>query len=147
MTIKYFDDFTLGEIFETQPYTVTAEEITAFAAQYDPQPFHLPGAADLIASGWQTASLNMRLFVTSGWFNPPPGALGLGVKDLRWHRPVRPGDSIRLHITVLELRTSKSNPQNGILTTSFVTLNQRDEEVQTMVSSVLLGRHGRNRED
>lgn len=140
--IKYFEDFALGETHETPPVKVTEAEIISFAEKFDPQPMHLSATApgELIASGWHTASLTMRLFVTSGWYTPPPGALGLGVQDLAWPRPVRPGDWLHLRLEVSGLRTSRSKPGFGILATRMVTLTQDGDIVQTMTTSVLIPR-------
>lgn len=138
----YFEDFSPGDTHETVAVRVSAQSIIAFAESFDPQPMHVsvsvPGG--LLASGWHTASLTMRLFVTCGWYRPPPGSLGLGVTDLSWHRPVRPADSIRLWIEVVGARPSASKPRFGVLTNRFTTLNQRDEIVQTMISSALVAR-------
>jgi acyl dehydratase len=139
---KYFEDFAHGEAFETPPVQVTADDIIRFAAAFDPQPMHLSATAPggLIASGWHTASLTMRLFVTSGWYAPPQGALGMGVQDLTWPRPVHPGALLRLRIEVTGLRISRSKPGFGILSMRMVTLTQDGDAVQTMTTSVLIPR-------
>ncbi len=146
MEYQYFEDFVPGQGFESAPVTLTEAQIIEFAQKYDPQPMHTdPKAAQaitggLIASGWHTASLTMNRLVTSGLFNPAPGALGLGFEYLKWHRPVRPGDSLRLKVEVLEVRESKSKPTHGIVTNKFTTLNQNNEIVQEMKSSVIVAR-------
>jgi len=94
----------------------------------------------LIASGWHTASLTMRLLITGRGYRPAPGTLGLGFDDLRWHRPVRPGDALHLHAELLSARPSASKPDRGIITIRFTTLNQHGEVVQTMTSSALVPR-------
>jgi acyl dehydratase len=115
---NYFEDFAAGDMYETSPVDITKAEIIAFAERYDPQPMHLTGE-NLIASGWQTAALTMRLFVTCEKVGPPPGAIGLGVQELSWLHLVRPGDFLHLKIEVLALRTSGSRPGNGIVTYRF----------------------------
>ncbi|HXU62282.1 MAG TPA: MaoC family dehydratase [Polyangia bacterium] len=115
---------------------LTAEQIKAFAGQFDPQPFHLDEEAakrsifkGLAASGWHTASLTMRLFVESD-VQPVGGYVGLGGEELRWPRPTRPGDTLRVEIQVMETRPSKSHPDAGIVKLQITTFNQNDEVVQ-----------------
>jgi acyl dehydratase len=91
----------------------------------------------LIASGWHTASTTMKLMVTGSNYHPAPGTVGMGFESLKWNQPVRPGDRLRLHLEVLEIRPSKSKPGWGIVTNKFTTLNQRDEPVQEMKSSAI----------
>jgi acyl dehydratase len=140
----YFEDFVVGLKRETAPVTVSAEEIIDFARQFDPQPMHIdPEAAKaitggLIASGWHTASLTMRMLITGGHYNPAPGTLGLGFENLRWLKPVRPGDSLRLRLEVMAVRASRSRPDRGIVTNRFITLNQHDTPVQEMTSSAIV---------
>jgi acyl dehydratase len=125
---------------------VTAEEITAFAAQYDPQPFHLDDAAarqtmfgGLAASGWHTAALTMRLLV-GGEFRPAGGIIGGGMDELRWPRPLRPGDTLRLETEVMEVRPSRSRPQQGLVKARTTTFNQHDEPVQVIVANLIVPR-------
>jgi acyl dehydratase len=125
---------------------VTAEEIVAFASRYDPQPFHLDTAAGaqsvfggLVASGWLTAALTMRLMVKSE-FKFGCGVIGLGVDSLRWPQPVRPQDSLRAVVEVTAMRLSASKPTHGVVKIRTTTTNQRDEPVQIMVSNVLVQR-------
>ncbi len=137
MRERYFEDFTVGQTFHggsTAP--LTAEQIKAFAGQFDPQPFHLDEEAakhsifkGLAASGWHTAALTMRLFVESD-VQPVGGYLGVGGEELRWPRPTRPGDSLRVEIRVLETRASRSRPELGIVKVQITTFNQNDEVVQ-----------------
>jgi acyl dehydratase len=140
----YFEDFVVGSGFETSGVTVTAEEIIAFAKKFDPQPMHVdPQAAEgitggLIASGWHTASLTMSLLITGRQYTPAPGTLGLGFDKLRWNKPVRPGDTLRLRLVVMSKRESTSKPGWGIVSNRFVTLNQHDEPVQEMESSAIV---------
>ena len=140
----YFEDFVVGAAFETPAVTVTAADIIEFATKFDPQPMHTdPAAAEsitggLIASGWHTASLTMKLLITGRQYTPAPGTLGLGFDKLRWLKPVRPGDTLRLRLTVLATRESTSKPGWGIVSNRFVTLNQHDEPVQEMESSAIV---------
>jgi len=140
----YFEDFVVGAAFETPPVTVTEAEIIEFATKFDPQPMHTdPAAAEaitggLIASGWHTASLTMRLLITGRQYTPAPGTLGLGFDKLRWLKPVRPGDTLRLKLEVTATRESASKPGWGIISNKFVTLNQHDEPVQEMESSAIV---------
>jgi acyl dehydratase len=144
VTYQYFEDFEPGQKFESRPVIVTEAEMIDFAKKFDPQPMHTdPEAAKmitggLIASGWYTASVTMHLLVTSGMFNPPPGALGLGFESLKWMKPVRPGDALRLQLEVLAVRPSESRPDRGIVTNKFITLNQHNEPVQEMTSSAII---------
>jgi acyl dehydratase len=148
MDYVYFEDFEPGFTHVTAPVRVTQAQIIAFAEQFDPQPMHTdPVAAasvtgGLIASGWHTASITMRLLITGGFYNPAPGTLGLGFESLRWRLPVRPDDSLRLRLTVLSVRESETRPGFGIVTNKFETLNQHDEVVQDMVSSALTPKRG-----
>ena len=123
-------------------------EVDAISAcrGFDPQRFHLDDEAaqatifrGLAASGWHTAALTMRLLVESE-FRPAGGIVGAGVDDLRWPRPVRPGDELRVESEVLELRPSKSRPQQGIARLRVTTLNQDDEVLQTYVASLVMQR-------
>jgi acyl dehydratase len=144
MDYQYLEDFHPGQVFESEPATVSEAEIIEFAQKYDAQPMHIdPVAAQsitggLIASGWHTAALTMNLFITAGFYNPAPGALGLGCESLKWPRPVRPGDSLRLRLEVLTVRPSTRRPGSGVITNRFTTLNQNNDIVQQMVSSVMI---------
>jgi acyl dehydratase len=137
MREHHFEDFHVGQKFHGGPApALTAEQIKAFGAQFDPQPFHLDEEAaketffkGLAASGWHTAALTMRLFVDSD-VKPVGGYVGAGGEDLRWPRPTRPGDVLRVEIEVVEKRASKSRPEMGIVKVRLTTFNQRDEVVQ-----------------
>lgn len=144
----FYEDLAVGRVFRTASVDVTAEEITSFAARYDPQPFHLdPEAArqtvfgGLVASGWMTAGLTMRLMV-DGEFKFGRGVVGLGVETLQWPRPVRPGDRLTAAVEIAALRASESKPQFGVAKIRTTTTNQRGETVQVMVSNVLVPRRG-----
>jgi acyl dehydratase len=145
-TALYYEDMAVGRTYATASVDVTAEEVAAFAARYDPQPFHLdPVAAKqsvfggLVASGWMTASLTMRLMVKSE-FNFGTGVVGLGVDTLRWPKPVRPGDTLTATIEVTATRASESKPGFGVAKLKTTTKNQHGEVVQVMVSNVLVRR-------
>lgn len=146
MSEKYLEDLHVGDRFGSDTIEVTAESIMAFARDFDPQPFHLdPAAAEqsvfkgLVASGWHTAAMSMKLFVT-GELRPAGGSVGLGVDELRWPRPVKVGDTLRLETEILEVRPSQSKPDRGIIRIRNVTTNQRGEIVQSFVASVLVRR-------
>ncbi len=132
---RYFDDWHEGEVFETDSHLMTEERIRSFAEEFDPQPFHVDPAAatasiygGIIASGWHTGSVMMRL-LTSLLGEASMGAPGL--TNLRWSVPVRPGDRVRLRMTVLEVRASASKPDRGLLRSRNDLLNQHDEVVMS----------------
>jgi acyl dehydratase len=118
--IEWFDDFKVGMRFSTGEKLVTHEDIVRFAREFDPQPFHLDDNAaqhtvlkGIAASGWHTAALAMRLILETRPFGPHP-VFGLGVDELRWLAPIRPGDVIRLEGEVVELTPSKTRPQGVV---------------------------------
>ena len=119
-------------------FTISEAEIIAFAKEYDPQPFHVDPAAaaagpvgGLIASGWQTASLTMRLLVEH-FFSGETALGAAGVDEIRWPRPVRPGDTLRVRATILDARRSRSKPDRGIVRSMTEITNQAGEIVMTM---------------
>jgi acyl dehydratase len=125
---------------------VSAERIKSFAAEFDPQPFHLDDAAargsifrGLAASGWHTAAMTMRLLVESE-LEPAGGIVGAGFDEFRWPAPVRPGDELRVEIEVLEVRPSKSRPDIGVVKIRTTTLNQKGEAVQVNVGNLMVPR-------
>ena len=133
---RYYEDLEAGDTYALEGrYEVDREEITAFAEQYDPQPFHLEEAvaADsvfggLVASGWHTAAMCMRLVVEE--FLDPETSMGAsGVENLEWIEPVRPGDTLRVRIEVLETRPSESRPEMGHVRSKLTGYNQDDEAV------------------
>jgi acyl dehydratase len=140
MTGLYFEDFEVGAERQFGGYTFTAEAIKEFAAKFDPQPFHLDEAAarrspfgGLIASGWHTSSAVMRLLVDE-LLGEKSGSLGSpGIDEIRWTRPVRPGDTITVRTRVIEVKPSRRKPDRGIIRTSYSVRNQNDEEVMTMI--------------
>lgn len=134
--IEWFDDLKLGMHFKSGETTVSREDIVRFASEFDPQPFHLDDAAaeksafkGLAASGWHTAAISMNLALQTRPFGPHP-LLGMGVDDLRWMRPVRPGDTLHLEGEVVELTPSRTRPQ-GIAKIKWTAYNQNDEPVYT----------------
>lgn len=142
MGVRFLEDFVVGQRDSHGAVTVDAEMIKAFARQFDPQPFHLDEEAatdsffgGLVASGWHTASLTMRLLVGSGVV-PAGGLVGAAVEELRWLQPVRPGETLSIESEVLEIRPSSTRPQ-GRIKVRTNTLNGRGEVVQTMVSYMI----------
>src|ERR1700730_5307248 len=140
---RYFEDLERGDRFKSETYTVSEEQIISFAREFDPQPFHLDAAVarqtmfkNLIASGWHTAAITMRLFVQT--LNFAEGAIGLGVDELRWPNAVQPDDVLQVETEILDLRESRSKPSHGIVRLRYVTTNQRGEIVQTMAASALV---------
>ena len=134
--IEWFDDLVLGMHFKSSDKQVTREEIKRFASEFDPQPYHLDEKAaeqtplkGLAASGWHTAAIAMRLAVEVRPFGRHP-LLGLGVDDLRWLAPVRPGDVIHIEGEVVELTSSKTKPQ-GIVRIRWTAFNQHGDPVYT----------------
>ena len=146
MEPQFFEDFAVGQRYRSSSRQITLDEITRFASEFDPQPFHLDEAAaaetmfgGLAASGWHTAALTMKLLVGSE-FSPAGGIIGMGFDELRWPRPVRPGDELHTDVEVLEVRTSKSNASRGLVKIRTTTLNQQGEAVQVSVGTVLVPR-------
>lgn len=145
MRLFYLEDFAPGQHFTGHTrLRIEDDRVKAFAAEFDPQPFHLEEAAaklsifrGLAASGWHTAAATMRLLVESE-FKPAGGIVGGGFDELRWPRPTRPGDELRVEVDVLEVRASKSKPSQGMIKVRTDTLNQRDEIVQTSVGNLVV---------
>lgn len=144
--VRYFEDYPPGAVFEGGPIAVSQAEIIEFARRYDPQAMHTdPDAAaqglfgGLIASGWHTAALTMRLVATH-FLSPASSLASPGIDELRWLRPVRPGDTLRCRITVLDARPSRSKPEQGIVHSLVEVLNQRDEPVMTLKPISLIAR-------
>ena len=142
----FLEDLTPGQRFIAGPVTVTEEEIIAFASRFDPQPFHTdPEAAQahplfqgLAASGWHTAALTMNM-ITQAIADFAWGAVG-GGGELVWPRPVRPGDTLRLEVEVIEIIPSRSRPDRGSATVRYRTLNQHGEEVQVFTARTIVPR-------
>jgi acyl dehydratase len=146
MTERYLEDFAVGQTFASGRMRIDAERIKSFAAEFDPQPFHLDEAAargtmfgGLAASGWHTAAATMRLLV-EGELKPAGGIVGAGFEEFRWIKPVRPGDELRVESEVLEVRPSKSRPEQGLIKVRTTTLNQNGEAVQVLVGTLVVPR-------
>jgi acyl dehydratase len=146
MTVRYLEDFALGQTFNTGRHRVDKEQIFAFARQFDPQPFHTDEKAarqspfgGLAASGWHTAAMTMRLMV-DGEFKPAGGILGVGFDDLSWPRAVRPGDELHAISEILDVRPSKSKPDRGMIRVRTTTFNQNNEPVMMFTGNLLVPR-------
>ncbi len=144
MTKHYLEDLAPGQRYGTASRTVTQDEIVAFAREFDPQPFHLdPEAAkatifgELVASGWHTMAMTMRLLV-DGEARPAWGFAGAGAEALDWPNPVRPGDTLRAEAEVLEVTPSRSRPDRGIARIRTTTVNQRGEPVLVFTAKLLI---------
>ena len=146
MTERYLEDYAVGQKFGSGRIRVDKDRIKAFAAEFDPQPFHLDEALasdtifrGLAASGWHTAAMTMRLLVESE-LKPAGGIVGTGFDEFRWPRPVRPGDELHLECEILEVRPSKSRTDQGLIKLRTTTLNQNNEPVQIQVGNLLVPR-------
>ena len=140
----YFEDFPPGEVAEYGDREVTAAEIVEFAREFDPQPFHVDEeaaresvAGGLIASGWHTAAMLMRMSC-DGFLNRSASQGGPGVEELDWVKPVRPGDRLRVRRTTLSVRPSRSRPAVGLVEFLFEVLNQNMEIVMTQRNTVFI---------
>ncbi|MGH6882900.1 MaoC family dehydratase [Hypericibacter sp.] len=136
---RYWDDVEVGERVRSAGFEFSREAIFAFARQYDPQPMHLSeeGAAksffgELIASGWQTACVTFRLMVDARPLGSTP-LVGLEIKEMKFERPVRPGDQVYAEGEVLERRASKTRPERGVIVMRVVTMNQKDQPVMSQL--------------
>jgi acyl dehydratase len=145
----HFEDFAPGQTAQYGSRTVTREEIVAFASSYDPQPMHLDEAAasrsllgGLAASGWHSASLLMRLNADH-LLNRAASMGAPGISELKWLKPVRPGDTLSVRYRILETRASKSRPDLGFVEFLFELLNQHGETVMTQQNLIMFGRRDR----
>ena len=145
MPLRYLEDFEPGAVFPAGSVQISEAEILEFARRYDPQVFHVdPDAArasiygGLIASGWQTVAVTMRLLVDHV-FGQSAAMGSPGVDEVRWHRPVRPGDTLSPRVTVLESRVSRSKPDRGVLRFRVDVDNQDGELVMSMVGTAFIG--------
>ena len=143
----HLEDFFVGQRLTSRSREITAAAIKAFAADFDPQPFHLDETAaegtffgGLAASGWHTAALTMRLLADGGL--PIAGGLIGAGGEISWPRPTRPGDVLRVESTIEAVTPSRSRPDRGMVTVRSETLNQNNEPVQILVSKVLAFRRG-----
>jgi len=135
---RYFEDYPPGTVIEGGAVTVSEGDIVEFARRYDPQTMHTDPAAaahshfgGLIASGWHTAALMMRLFAAH-FLSPASSLASPGIDELRWLKPVRPGDVLSLRVTVTEVRRSRSKPEQGIVRSLVEVLNQNGEVVMSL---------------
>jgi acyl dehydratase len=142
----HFEDFTPGQEYRFGPHTVSRQEIVAFAAEFDPQPFHMDEAAGadsllggLAASGWHTCALFMRM-MCDGWFGGTASMGSPGVDTLKWLRPVRPGDVLSGRSVVIEARASSSRPDRGFVRFRHEVTNARGETVMVLENPVMFGR-------
>lgn len=141
----FYEDLRIGTVRKFGQYEVSREEVIGFATKYDPQPFHLDDAAAaethfgrLSASGWHTCSMTMRMMVDDMADNPSAGLGSPGIDQLRWKKPVFPGDTLRCETELMEKRRSASRPEMGISKSRVRTFNQNDEIVLEMVSNALI---------
>ncbi|MBM3740613.1 MAG: MaoC family dehydratase [Acidobacteria bacterium] len=144
--MTYFEDYVAGSVHEFGSITVTEEEIIAFGREFDPQTMHVDpvGAAagrfgGLIASGWHTAGVAMRLLVDH-FVTPVASLASPGVDELRWPNPVRPGDTLRIRVAILETRGSRTKGDRGVVRCRVEAFNQRDEMVLSMLTISIFGR-------
>lgn len=142
--MRYLDDLAVGDRFESASHRMEADDIAAFARQFDPQPFHLGEETARgsffgrqVASGWHTASVTMRLIVETHPF--VGGVVGAG-GSLTWPRPTLPGDTLRVEAEVVEITPSRSRPDRGMVTVRALTLNQEGEVVQEMTTRLVVPR-------
>ena len=141
----YFEDFNIGQQFTKGSVTIDKDSAIAFAKEYDPQYFHTDEQAaknsvfgQLVVSGWQTAAITMRLKAESDLSQVSGGLIGLGLESVKWPQPVYPGDSLRIVITIIDKRFSKSKPGYGVMKYKVETFNQHDALVMAMFTSVLI---------
>jgi acyl dehydratase len=144
----YFEDFAVGQIFRSRAVAVSQERMLAFAEEFDPPPQHLSDETaaatqfgELVASGWHTAAISMRLFVE----NLPPvsgGSQGVGVDSIAWSAPVRPGDGLRVETEITAMRVSRSCPDKGLVTVRDQTFNRAGQLVQTICHTFMAPRRG-----
>ncbi|MDP6589948.1 MAG: MaoC family dehydratase [Alphaproteobacteria bacterium] len=143
----YLDDFTTGSIFETEGKTLSEAEILDFAFKYDPQPFHMDVEAakegpfgGLIASGLHTMAIGLRLILQAQIFAPGASLGSPGIDEIRWLKPVLPGDMLRVRGETLKVTPSRSKPDRGIVKIRTAIFNQHGEEVMSMLSMQIVKR-------
>ena len=144
--MRYFEDLVVGASVRSRDYPVTRDEVMSFAAAYDPQPFHLDDEAAarthfgrLSASGWHTCAMTMRMMVDGWSTGEPTASLGSpGIDELRWLKPVYPGDVIHVVSDLIEKRRSRSRPEMGITKSRQTVFNQHGEPVMSMISNGLV---------
>jgi acyl dehydratase len=137
---RFLEDFEISETWVSKTVQITQEDIISYALQNDPQPMHVdPQKAaagrfgTVIASGWQIAALSMRLFIEGGGYGDTP-VVGLGIDELRWRKPVRPGDVLKVTREVMSTERSKTRPEFGVIKTKVTVSNQNGEAVMTLIS-------------
>lgn len=147
MNDLHYDDFQPGQSFTSGRIAMTRERIIQFGEEFDPQPQHMSEEAaatsnfgELIASGWHTACVSMRLQYEAAFCRIANGGMGAEVAKLAWLRPVRPGDELYVTVEVSEMRQSRSRPDRGIITFLTTTFNQHDQPVETMLGTVIVPR-------
>ena len=145
MSELYLEDLHVGQRFSSGTHALDEDQVIAFASQFDPQPFHLDAAAagamffgGLVASGWHTAAITMRLLVLGG-VPIARGLIGVGA-ELSWPRPTRPGDVLRVESEVVEISPSRTRPDRGMVKVRSETRNQRDEVVQVLEARMMVPR-------
>lgn len=143
--MEYFEDMVVGTRHSFGSYAVTREEVIDFASKYDPQAFHLDDAdaakthfGRLSASGWHTCAMTMAMLVENMKSRKHAGLGSPGVDNLRWIKPVYPGDTLRVESELIEKRRSKSRPEMGLIKTHMNTFNQNDEVVMEMTSNAMV---------
>lgn len=136
--VRYLEDFKVGERWVSQPTVISEAEIVAYGLANDPQPMHTDPAlaksgpfGGLVASGWQIAALSMRLFIQSGGYGKTP-VVGMGIDELRWKKPVRPGDTLTVEREVVEITRSEKQPDKGTIRTRVDVRNQAGEVAMTL---------------
>jgi acyl dehydratase len=141
-TALYLEDLQVGQRFSSGPYIMEEDRLKAFAAEFDPQPFHLDEAAaqrsvfrGLAASGWHTAAVTMRLMVESLPF--ASGMIGLG-GEIAWPKPTRPGDTLRVESEIIEIVRSRSKPNQGVVIVRSTTFNQKGEHLQAFTAKIIV---------
>jgi acyl dehydratase len=144
----YFDDLALGQIFTAGPITMERDRIVSFATEFDPQPMHIDEVAasasplgGLIASGWHTAAVTMRLLIDGACPRLANGAVGAGVEALTWPLPVRPGDVLSAQSEIVELRPSRSRPDRGLMKLRTITTRQDGATVLTVTATIMVPRN------
>jgi acyl dehydratase len=143
---RFFEDIKAGQAYEFGTITVSEKDIIDFARQFDPQDFHLDRAkaanslfGGIVASGWHTTSVVMRLYVDH-YLSHVANLGSPGVEDIRWPNPLRPDDTLRIRVTILEARPSRSKPDRGIVRVHVEAINQTDKLVLSMIGVSLVGR-------
>lgn len=144
---EYFDDLVVGATYRAGPVTMERDRIVSFATEFDPQPMHVDETAasagplgGLIASGWHTAAVTMRLLVDGACPRLASGAVGAGIEGLAWPTPVRPGDVLTAESEILELRASRSRPDRGLMKLRTITTRQDGAVVQSITAVIMVPR-------